>query len=134
PVASDFDNIEARLIILPVKAGNYSRLSSASGKIIYVNHPRTGDTNSKSAIKFYDLEKREEKVILDDANRYELSADGKKILAARSNTWAIINAEENQKFEKPLRLAEMEMVVDPAKEWRQIFMDAWRLERDYFYD
>src|SRR5690606_30823053 len=132
PVEIDFTNIEARLIILPLKAGNYSTLNSASGKIIYVSHPRTGDTSSKSAIKYYDIEKREEKVILDDANRYELSADGKKILASRSNTWAIVKAEENQKFEKPLRLAEMEMVVDPAREWRQIFMDAWRFERDYF--
>lgn len=134
PVEIDFDYIESRLILLPVMAGNYSRLSSASGKIIYVSHPRTGDTNSKPGIKFYDIEKREEKVILEDANRYELSADGKKILASKSGAWAIVKAEENQKFEKPLRLAEMEMVVDPAKEWRQIFMDAWRFERDYFYD
>lgn len=134
PVEIDFEGIEGRLIILPLKAGNYSRLSSTAGKIIYVNHPGTGDTNAKSAIKFYDIEKREEKTILDDANRYELSADGKKILASKSGAWAIVKAEENQKFEKPLRLAEMEMLIDPAKEWRQIFMDAWRFERDYFYD
>ena len=41
---------------------------------------------------------------------------------------------ENQKFEKPLRIAEMQMMVDPVQEWKQIFMDAWRFERDYFYD
>ena len=26
------------------------------------------------------------------------------------------------------------MTVDPRAEWRQIFADAWRFERDYFYD
>lgn len=134
PVIIDFEGIESRMIILPIKAGNYSGLSSAPGKIIYINYPRTGEANAKAAIKFYDIEKREEKTILDDANRYELSADGKNLLASRSGAWAIVKAEENQKFEKPLRLAEMEMLVDPVKEWRQIFMDAWRLQRDYFYD
>src|SRR5690606_29900623 len=48
PVEIDFEGIEGRLIILPLKAGNYSRLSSTAGKIIYVNHPGTGDTNAKS--------------------------------------------------------------------------------------
>ncbi len=41
---------------------------------------------------------------------------------------------KNQKFEKPLRIAEMQMAVDPMREWKQIFNDTWRMERDYFYD
>lgn len=135
PVEIDFDGIESRLVLLPIKAGNYSKLSSVSGKIVYIKAPNTGaGGDAKAAIKYYDIEKREEKNILDEANDYELSADGKKILVAKSGTWAIIKAEENQKFEKPLRIAEMEMLVDPMKEWKQIFMDTWRFERDYFYD
>jgi tricorn protease len=135
PVEIELDGIESRLELLPVKPGNYFRLSSAKGKIIYVKFPNTGTgSDGKSAIKYYDIDKREEKTILDEGNGYILSADGKKMLAAKSGAWAIIKAEENQKFEKPLRVAEMEMVVDPAKEWKQIFMDTWRLERDYFYD
>ena len=97
--------------------------------------PNTGaGGDAKPSLKFYDIDKREEKTILDEANDYELSADGKKILVAKSNAWAIIKSEEGQKFEKPLRLSEMEMLVDPVKEWKQIFMDTWRMERDYFYD
>lgn len=135
PVEIDFDGIESRLVVLSIKPGNYSKLSSVSGKIIYIKAPNTGaGSDAKSSIKYYDIEKREEKSILDEVNDYELSADGKKILAAKAGTWAIIKAEENQKFEKPLRIAEMEMLVDPMKEWKQIFMDTWRFERDYFYD
>ena len=37
-------------------------------------------------------------------------------------------------MDKPLRLNEMTMMVNPKEEWQQIFTDAWRLERDYFYD
>src|SRR5205085_10296246 len=82
----------------------------------------------------YDIEKREEKTILDDISGYDLSEDGKKILVQRATTLAIIKPDENQKFEKPLRIAEMQMAVDPMQEWQQIFLDTWRMERDYFYD
>ncbi|HCW05819.1 MAG TPA: peptidase S41 [Cytophagales bacterium] len=135
PVEIDFNDIESRLVILPIKAGNYGNLSAVSGKIIYVKSPNTGTGGgASSSIRFYDIEKREEKTILDEASNYELSADGKKILAEKSGAWAIIKAEEGQKFDKHLRVGEMEMMVDPVKEWKQIFMDTWRLERDYFYD
>ena len=29
---------------------------------------------------------------------------------------------------------EMQAKVDPRAEWRQMFRDAWRQERDFFYD
>ncbi len=45
-----------------------------------------------------------------------------------------LNPRKRQKFEKPLHLAEMQMMVDPMLEWKQILTDAWRFERDYFYD
>ena len=130
----DLDGIERRLVILPLKAGNYANLNSVKGKIIYHVFPNTGVADGKPSVRFFDLDKREEKTILEDVNRYYLSANGNKLLARRQNSWVIIKPEENQKFEKPLRIAEMLTSIDPEKEWRQIFMDTWRLERDYFYD
>jgi tricorn protease len=130
----DLDGIERRLVVLPLKPGNYANMNAVKGKIIYHVFPNTGTADGKASVRFYDLDKREEKVILDDVNRFYLSANGNKILVRRQNTWAIIKPEENQKFEKPLRIAEMLTSVDPEKEWKQIFMDTWRLERDYFYD
>ena len=50
------------------------------------------------------------------------------------NHLAVIKPEESQKFEKPLRISEMQMFVNPMEEWKQILTDAWRIERDYFYD
>ena len=136
PVTSDIDidGMETRMVILPVKPGNYGRLSAVKGRIIYIAFPNTGVSDGKSTLKYYDIDKREEKTILEDVNGYVLSEDGKKILVRRLTTYAIIKPDENQKFEKPLRIAEMQMAVEPMAEWKQIFMDAWRLERDYFYD
>src|SRR5436190_1651580 len=136
PVEIDFDGFESRLTILPVKPGVYGNINSVKGKIIYQTFPNTGAADGKTAIKYFDIEKREEKTIIEEANRYLLAADGKKILALRgnTNTWAVIKPEENQKFEKPLRINEMTMTVNPVQEWKQLFMDTWRLERDFFYD
>lgn len=135
PVDIELDGFESRLSLLPVKPGNYNNVQAVKGKILYQSFPNTGSpSGSKNALKYFDIEKREEKTILEEADRYWLSADGKKILLQRQNTWAIIRPEENQKFEKPLRITEMNMIVDPQQEWKQLFMDAWRIERDYFYD
>lgn len=130
----DVEGMETRMILLPVKPGNIGKLAAVKGRLIYQLNPNTGVADGKSALKYYDIEKREEKTILDDVNGYELSQDGKKILVQRTTTLAIIKPDENQKFEKPLRLAEMQMAVDPMQEWQQIFLDTWRMERDYFYD
>ncbi len=135
PVEIDLEGFESRLTMLPVKAGNYANITSVKGKIIYQAFPTTGSVSgSKNFLKYFDIEKREEKTILEDLDRYWLSGDGKKVLAQRSNTWAVIKPEENQKFEKPLRITEMNAQVDPQQEWKQLFMDTWRIERDYFYD
>jgi tricorn protease len=130
----DFDGLESRMQILPVKAGNYDNPSVVKGKIIYQVSPNTGAAPGRSAIKYYDLDKREEKSVIDDVNYYILSADGKKMLVQRGDNYAVITPNEGQKFDKQLRLAEMRMRIDPMEEWKQLFMDTWRMERDYFYD
>ena len=75
-----------------------------------------------------------EKMIVDAVDNARLSANGQKMLVGKSGTYVVIPPNENQKFEKTLPLADMQMMVDPVQEWKQIFMDVWRFERDYFYD
>ena len=58
----------------------------------------------------------------------------KKMLVAMNGELAIIDVQPDQKPEKKLRLDEMETHIDPREEWQQIFNDAWRFERDFFYD
>lgn len=133
-VEIDFDGLEQRLVLLPIKAGNYSKLGSVPGKLLFKKDANTGAEDFKSSLKFFDLEKREEKTIIDDIIDFTITADAKKILIAKPGSWGVIKAEENQKVDKTLRTGEMEMMVDPVKEWKQLFMDAWRFERDFFYD
>ncbi len=133
-VAIDFDGFEARGVVLPVGGGRFDNLQAVPGRVIFRWPPRIGARKGNAPLSYYDLEKREEKMILDDCGGAELSADGKKLLVKKGATWGIIAIAENQKLAKPLATGSLEAVVDPPEEWRQIFTDAWRIERDYFYD
>lgn len=134
PVQIELAGFEQRVQVLPPKAGNYTRLAAVPGKVLYHRLPRTGSDDEKRAIVYYDLKEREEKSIIDDADWYELAADGKKLLVRKRNNFAIIDVQPGQKLDKPLRTGELEATIDPKAEWRQLFTDAWRLMRDYFYD
>ncbi|MDE3253482.1 MAG: PD40 domain-containing protein, partial [Bacteroidota bacterium] len=133
-VMIDFEGLEQRLEILPVPSGNLGSLNAIKGKVLYIRYPNTGEENGKPSLKFYDIDKREEKTILTDLNGYDLSANKEKILVAKSGNLAVISPAEGAKIDKPLPLNEMQMMVDPMEEWKQIFTDVWRIERDYFYD
>ncbi len=134
PVKIDLDGLGDRLVILPPGAGNYGSLSAVPGKVLFIRRPNTGASDRKSQIVYYDLKEREEKTILADAAGYTLTTDGKKMLVRKGRTYAIIDVKPNQKMKKPLNLGDLEMTVDPAAEWRQIFTETWRYGRDFFYD
>jgi tricorn protease len=83
---------------------------------------------------FFDLQEREEKTVVDDVDGALLTHDGSRALVRDGQRFAIVEIKPAQKFEKPLRVGEMETLVDPRAEWRQMFADAFRFERDFFYD
>jgi tricorn protease len=133
-VSIDFDGLETRMIILPEEAGNYNSLSAADGKLLYLQASNTGSAEHNQTLKFFDLDKRKSKTILTDIDGYQLAADSKHLLAVKDNNWFIVAADEGQKLDKKLRTNEMQQWVTPRDEWRQVLIDAWRLERDFFYD
>lgn len=130
----DFDGLESRLILLPEEAGNYGNLSAAEGKLLYLQQPNTGSAEHAQALKYFDLDKRKSNTILGDVDGYQLAADGKHLLAVKDNNWYIVAADQGQKLDKKLRTNEMQQWVNPREEWHQILVDAWRFERDFFYD
>lgn len=134
PVEIDLEGFESRVVLLPTKPGRYDDLAAVSGKLIYRWLPRLGSDATASPIEYYDLEKRETKRILDDADDLQLTADRSRLLVRKGNNYAFIEPKENQRMDKRLATDRLEATIDPVAEWRQIFNDAWRLQRDYFYD
>jgi tricorn protease len=133
-VEIDTAGFERRAVVLPITGGNFGELAAVSGKIVYRKAPPAGSIDTKTPIVWWDLKEREEKTVVPDADAFELSFDGKKLGVANERRYYIIDLKADQKLDKPLRTAEMEMTVDPRAEWRQIFADVWRFDRDFFYD
>jgi len=133
-VKIDFDGIERRLIILPISGGNVGSISSVSGKLIYIKSPNTGSGGRESQLKYYDFKNKEEKTIMSGIWGYELSHDGSSLAIMSSSGMGIIDVAPDQSLDDKLALSDMVCSIDPRAEWKQIFNDVWRLERDFFYD
>jgi len=140
PIEIDLENLASRIVELDVTQGNYFNLQFADGKLFYSSRPFTagggrGAFRGGSDIMVFDMEEREAEKVLPKVQGFSLSADGKKILYGSNGTFGIIDAKADQEpAEEPLRTSEMQAKVDPRAEWRQMFRDAWRQERDFFYD
>ncbi len=129
-----FNGFENRVVLLPPHAGNYTNLEAVSGKVVYLRLPNTGSGEKEKDLVYYDLGKREEKTIAKGISNYQISADGKKAMISKSGSYYIVDVAPDQKLEKSMPVSRMEMTVVPRQEWHQIFNDAWRFERDFFYD
>ncbi|MEP0365724.1 MAG: PDZ domain-containing protein [Cyclobacteriaceae bacterium] len=134
PVKIDLSGFETRIVLLPAEAGNYAGLQAVSGKLIFGHNPNTGSADKDRPIKYYDLEEREIKTILGNSGGFEVSADGKKIASMTKGKISVVDVKENQKADKTVDVSSMSMDVTPMNEWRQIYWDVWRLQRDFFYD
>ncbi len=122
---------DQRVRALPGKASNYNNLQS-NGKAVFVVENGTGG----NTIKMIDLSKDEQpKTVLAGSGNYALSADGKHMLVQHNGEYAVIEAKPGQKVkDNKLDLKNLTMKIDPAVEWRQMYTDAWRILRDWFYD
>ncbi|MGH9361276.1 MAG: S41 family peptidase, partial [Thermoanaerobaculia bacterium] len=130
-VEIDFDGFEARVRAIPGAPGSYRNLAANDKGVFYLS----GDGPAGS-LKFYDLEAEKEEGVLDGAAAFQLSADGKKLLVdLPGDDFAIVAAAPGQKAaDGKLALDAMTVKVEPRAEWRQMYDDAWRLVRDWFYD
>ena len=133
----DFENFEARAVPIPVDPGNFGRLAvNDKGQLIYARMPVRGG-QGKPSIKLFDLtdDEREEKTVAKGAANFDISADGKSLLVIKRGKAFIQKAAEgSDKKTKKVVTAGMDKRVAPREEWRQIFDDVWRFERDFFYD
>ena len=131
-VAVDVEGLGQRILALPPKPGEYSDLQAGAAGQIYYLKETSGDEKS---LQRFDLAKRKEDTILDKADDILLSGDGKRVLVRVKESWSISDLGDKVDVSKhKLPLEAMQVKIDPPVEWRQIFAEAWRINRDYFYD
>ena len=135
-VEIDLEGFEQRALLLPIKRGRIGRLAvNNKNQLIYGSFGLRG-SGKPAEIKLFDIddEKREAKTVVSGAGGFDISADGKKLLVRTGGNFAIIDSKPGQKLDKKIPLKGMRKTIeDPRVEWRQIFTDAWRIQRDFFY-
>ncbi|RPH34517.1 MAG: peptidase S41 [Bacteroidales bacterium] len=137
-VRFDFDGITNRVEALPLKKGNYRNLSLNGSSLFYLN-ANEGSFNRFEVgshgpmnLYVYSFNKRKESTIVEEINSYRLSFDGESIIYQNDNGVSVIPSSGGSGV--PLKLTAVKIWYEPVKEWKQIFDDAWRMERDYYYE
>lgn len=130
-VEIDVEGFERRIRALPGPPGQYRNLAGVPAGVLYLE-----GQGPETKLQLFDLEAEEEKTILEGIQDYALSASDDKVLYRfQGIQFGIAAAMPGQKApDGKLDLADLEAKVDPAAEWRQQFVDAWRILRDWFYD
>jgi tricorn protease len=131
PFRIDVEDIQFRILDMPIPAGDLSNLQAGNaGQIYFIRQ-----IDDKPALQRFDLEKRKPETVLADVPDYRLSADAKKLLYRSHDAWFIAStAKEVKAGDGKIATDSIEAKVDPRAEWNEIFTEAWRTNRDYFYD
>jgi tricorn protease len=136
PLVIEAEGAETRSFQLPVPQGSFNSLAvNNDGHLLYSRGGSRG-SNTPPAIKIFDLKDKEkaEKEVVAGVGRFEISFDRRKLLVSRGDNFYILDAKAGQKLEKEVSTSGMTVVIDPRTEWKQLFWEAWRLERDFFYE
>lgn len=136
-VVIDRNNIIERIAEVPIKAGNYSRLA-VTKKAIYLMNSGTG-IHAKTHLSVVKITNEDPKLktVVEDVRNFNLTGDGKKILLRKGSNYYLIDAgtgKESDLSSHKIDLSGWRFAITPKEDWKQIFTDAWRMERDYFYD
>ncbi|MCW5967967.1 MAG: PD40 domain-containing protein [Blastocatellales bacterium] len=137
PVRIDFESISQRIIALPIPQRNIAGLVAGKAMNFYIAEfpPPAPGAPPGLVIQKYDLEKRKLDKVVEGVSAFEVSANGEKMLFRQGPNWTIAStAAPLRPGEGRLRTADMEVWVDPKAEWRQMYKEIWRSERDFFYD
>ena len=134
-VKFDADGLSQRILAMPMKAGVYANLAPGAANQLFYRRAASTDPDADAALYRYDLEKRKEDTLLDKADGFALSADTKRALVRVKEDWHLVAVADKLDLAKfKLDVARVQVRVDPPAEWAQILDEAWRINRDYFYD
>jgi tricorn protease len=146
PFHIDLEGIADRVVALPTDPGVINTLAAGKGFIYYSTKPIAGLSGpipgETSGVQVYDLKERKNKTLIEGVERFAVSFDGSKLLyeaegGANGHTYGIIDAKpdgQKKAGDGALNLSGMRVELDPPQEWKQMFEEVWRQERDYFYE
>jgi tricorn protease len=149
-VKIDLDNILQRILSVPMPARRYTELQAGKAGLLFaVESPAFGPgvrPDQGRTVHRFDMKTRKADVPVSGVGFFEIAANGEKMLYRQGDRWFIKSlppmasgggkgpAPGGQSGETPLKTDSLEVRIDPPLEWKQMYREAWRLERDFFYD
>ena len=128
----DLEGIARRTIALPLPTANYATTASGPAGSVFIGEFKPGSRGL--TLHKFTLDKRKASEFLTGVRQFSVSTDGKKMLVQAGPGWQVANTGgPSGKGGKNFRI-NLRMKLDRLAEWKQMFEEAWRYERDYFYD
>lgn len=128
----DFEGLDRRILHLGAAGHSFGGLDAGKADQLYYLSYQVDGTSS---LAMYDLGERKESVLAAGASGFALSADHSQLLLVQGGEFHIVPAGAPvSPGEGALATSSLEVKIDPRQEWKQIFHEAWRINRDYFYD
>ena len=148
-VKIDFENIGQRILALPLPPRRYEGLQIGKAGVLFaleapVPKPTAEDAPSFTVHRF-DLSKRKSDVAITGVRNFQICLSGEKMLYQQGDRWVIAAPKPMADVEDApspppsgnkgtLKTESLEVRVDPRAEWKQMYHEVWRIERDFFYD
>ncbi|MGH8128856.1 MAG: S41 family peptidase, partial [Gammaproteobacteria bacterium] len=139
-VAVDFQGLNSRVVALPVKPANYGELTvGKSGELFLQKSPRVILESDQTpfgvpvSIEQFSLKSKKTKDVIDGVTNFELAANGEKMLYQQGPHWFIADAKPKAKPTQ-LDIKNMRVFVVPHRQWDQMYREAWRIQRAFFYN
>ncbi len=129
------DGLAERLYTVPVEPGDYAALAAGKDRLYWLSSEVGARDASLVALPVTNRDPKP-KSLLGGVRAFELSADGTTVMARRRDAILVFGAgaDSVDAGTSTVDLSGWAFPLDPREELRQMFVEAWRLERDYFYD
>ena len=139
-VRIDLAGLGQRVAELPIPAGRYAGLTAFEDHLVYLSLDGEVQQDTpggpRGSVHSFALEDQEDKTVVSGVStNYRVSKDGKKVLYRKEDVFGIVAIDkENKPGDGKVPTSPLMAVVDPKAEWNEMFDEAWRLERDFYYD
>ncbi|MDX1576883.1 MAG: PDZ domain-containing protein [Gemmatimonadota bacterium] len=135
-VRIDFEDLDQRILALPLPEAGYRSLQAGKAGQLFYLVSEEAFSGGPATLARFDLDEREATDLRSGVTSFVLSHDDERVLYASGGNWHIASAGggEIPAGEGRLAVDDIEVRIEPRAEWRQIYDEAWRINRDYFYD
>ncbi|HYZ87513.1 MAG TPA: PDZ domain-containing protein [Bryobacteraceae bacterium] len=151
----DLEGIDQRILAVPMPARRYVDLQVAKNGVLLAVElmPPPAEMPGEpqpipATVHRYDMKARRADVALSGVTQFLMAHNGEKALYKQGDNWYIAALRPMAPANGPtpptpppaptpssaLKTAAIEVRVDPQEEWKQMFREGWRMQRDYFYD